>query len=51
MIGPRCHETDVALEYIDNHAGKDPFALFISWNPPHSPYESGSKGISGFVSG
>ena len=33
------HETDVALEYIDNHAGKDPFALFISWNPPHSPYD------------
>lgn len=33
------HETDVALDYIESHAGGDPFALFISWNPPHSPYD------------
>lgn len=34
------HETDVALDYIRSHTGKDePFALFLSWNPPHSPFE------------
>ena len=29
----------MALDYIESHAGGDPFALFISWNPPHSPYD------------
>ncbi|MFD0676129.1 MULTISPECIES: sulfatase family protein [unclassified Paenibacillus] len=34
------HETDVALEYIQKHCDNDnPFALFVSWNPPHSPFE------------
>lgn len=35
------HETDVALEFLERH-GKEqrqPFALFVSWNPPHSPFE------------
>ncbi|HOJ10308.1 MAG TPA: sulfatase [Clostridiales bacterium] len=35
------HETDVAIKYINDHTKKyekNPFALFISWNPPHSPY-------------
>lgn len=35
------HETDVALDFLERH-GKDPkqpFALFLSWNPPHSPFE------------
>ncbi len=33
------HETDVAINYIDNLDKKDNFAMFISWNPPHSPYD------------
>ena len=33
------HETDVAIRYLEGAAGrKEPFALFVSWNPPHSPY-------------
>lgn len=33
-------ETDKALEYMDGHKDSDkPFALFVSWNPPHLPYE------------
>ena len=33
-------ETDKALEYIEAHKdGEKPFALFVSWNPPHLPYE------------
>lgn len=34
------HETDKAIEYIENIRDKDkPFALYISWNPPHSDYD------------
>ena len=34
------YETDKALEYMDSHKDKDePFALFVSYNPPHLPYE------------
>lgn len=49
------HETDIALQYLESRfkaggsgetgnldeAGNSdkPFALFISWNPPHSPYD------------
>lgn len=29
--------TDIAIDYIRERAG-DPFALFISWAPPHNPY-------------
>ena len=32
------HETDIAIEYLNKQNGEEPFALFISWNPPHSPY-------------
>lgn len=31
------HETDVAIEYLRKNKN-GPFALYISWNPPHSPY-------------
>lgn len=34
------HETDVAIDYIKSHGKDKPFALFLSWNPPHSPYDS-----------
>lgn len=31
------HETDVAIEYINKHKDEQ-FALFLAYNPPHSPY-------------
>ncbi|NVD06466.1 sulfatase [Vibrio sp. JPW-9-11-11] len=38
------HETDKAIEYLKNEHGErdpdKPFALFMSMNPPHSPYDS-----------
>lgn len=38
------HETDVAIEYLRNEGGKyrdnnKPFALVVSMNPPHMPFE------------
>lgn len=34
------HETDEAIKYMQHKVDKDkPFALYISWNPPHSPYD------------
>ncbi len=32
------HETDVALDFLGRNQEK-PFALFMSWNPPHPPYD------------
>lgn len=32
------HETDKAIEYINQHKEK-PFSLFVALNPPHSPYD------------
>lgn len=32
------HETDVALDFIDKNKD-DNFALFLSWNPPHTPLD------------
>jgi len=38
------YETNVAIDYINNRNGErdaaKPFALFVSWNPPHNPYDS-----------
>lgn len=31
-------QTSLALEYVRSHAERDPFALFLSWGPPHHPY-------------
>lgn len=33
------HETDVALSYLDHRDKTRPFCLFLSWNPPHPPYD------------
>lgn len=34
------YETDIALKYLEGHGkGDKPFALFVSYNPPHLPYE------------
>ena len=35
-------ETDLAIRYLERHRAErpdDPFALFLSWRPPHWPYE------------
>lgn len=32
------HETDVAINFM--RSSQKPFALFVSWNPPHPPYDS-----------
>jgi len=29
-------QTDQALEFLDKHAGRKPFALFVSWHAPHN---------------
>ena len=33
------HETSKAIEYLRDVRTRRPFALYISWNPPHSPYD------------
>ncbi|WP_372775086.1 sulfatase [Mangrovibacterium sp.] len=32
-------QTEDAIQYIKNHQ-EGPFALFLSWGPPHAPYET-----------
>ena len=32
-------ETDVAIEFLEQTNVDQPFCLFISWNPPHPPYD------------
>ena len=34
------HETDKAIEFLSKRDRNRPFALYLSWNPPHSPYDS-----------
>ena len=33
-------QTREAQKYIQEHANKTPFVLFISWGPPHAPYQT-----------
>ncbi len=34
-------ETEVAIDFLEHQWDKEkPFSMFISWNPPHSPYEA-----------
>jgi len=33
-------QTRDAQQYIRDHAANGPFALFLSWGPPHNPYET-----------
>lgn len=37
------HETDIAIDFIRNRKKNKPFALFMSWNPPHTPYVAPEK--------
>jgi arylsulfatase A-like enzyme len=38
------HETDRAIDFFDRH-GKQPFALAVSWNPPHPPFDQLPHGV------
>lgn len=33
------HETDIAVRYLQNRNKEQPFCMFLSWNPPHPPYD------------
>ena len=33
-----CYQTDLAIDFIKQHR-KDPFCCFLSWGPPHTPYD------------
>jgi len=33
-------QTDMAIEFVERHAGSDPFFCLLSWGPPHLPYEA-----------
>ena len=33
-------QTREARKYIREHSGGSPFALFLSWGPPHDPYQT-----------
>jgi arylsulfatase A-like enzyme len=33
-------QTEAARQYIREHAKGSPFLLFLSWGPPHSPYDT-----------
>ncbi|GAA4858839.1 sulfatase [Paenibacillus vulneris] len=33
------HETDVAIDFIRNQNQDQPFCLYVSWNPPHQPFD------------
>jgi len=33
------NETDVAIDWLSSYDRKNPFCMFISWNPPHPPYD------------
>jgi len=33
------HETDVLLSYLEGRKSDKPFCAFLSWNPPHPPYD------------
>ncbi|MFB6218331.1 MAG: sulfatase [Halobacteriaceae archaeon] len=33
-------QTDHAIEFVDEHAGEDPFFCYLSWGPPHTPFDA-----------
>lgn len=37
-------ETDVAIDYLKERDTSKPFCMFISWNPPHPPYDQVPEG-------
>ncbi|HEX2949617.1 MAG TPA: sulfatase [Armatimonadota bacterium] len=40
-------QTDCAIDYLHTRAtASDPFALFVSWGPPHNPYQTAPEAYS-----
>lgn len=33
-------QTEMAQEFISEHAGEQPFFCFLSWGPPHTPFDA-----------
>ena len=33
-------QTSLAIDYLQSRKGDNPFALVLSWGPPHNPYEA-----------
>ncbi len=33
-------QTSMAIDYIQDHDGRKPFAMVMSWGPPHNPYQA-----------
>jgi len=42
------HERNIAIEFIKNRQKDKPFALFVSWNPPHPPFIAPQRAISAY---
>jgi len=40
-------QTREAQQYIRRHANKSPFVLFMSWGPPHAPYQTAPEKYRG----
>jgi arylsulfatase A-like enzyme len=36
-------QTDLAIQYMENHKDGPPFCLYLSWGPPHDPYIAPEK--------
>ena len=57
-VGPTLHkgwspvaETDLAIRFMERHLEEradDPFALFVSWRPPHWPYPQYPEEYGGY---
>ncbi|MFB6218628.1 MAG: sulfatase-like hydrolase/transferase, partial [Halobacteriaceae archaeon] len=33
-------QTDLAIDFVTEHAGAEPFFCYLSWGPPHGPFEA-----------
>jgi arylsulfatase A-like enzyme len=33
------HETDITIDFLEHRDTDKPFSVFLSWNPPHNPYD------------
>ncbi|MCP4642768.1 MAG: sulfatase [bacterium] len=42
-------QTRDAQQYIRDHAKSDPFALCLSWGPPHAPYHTAPKEFQALI--
>jgi arylsulfatase A-like enzyme len=40
-------QTDAACRFLREHDGRKPFALFLSWGPPHNPFGTAPEQFEG----